>query len=154
MYSLSFLIVELEIARTTLLDVFEVSNGIPNGPRSCASWSCWIIRRTVFRRYGDKHPGGGFLLPPTYKVGAIRDSFQKITDLGIGNKARFLLVFIGNETPVGLWRNKAADFPDMKLVQYVNYFRGDRFGHSRCLWITAPAEGKKERVRRARTWKN
>ena len=27
MYSLSFLIVELETARTTLLDVFEVSNG-------------------------------------------------------------------------------------------------------------------------------
>ena len=31
MYSLSFLIVELETARTTLLDVFEVSNGTPNG---------------------------------------------------------------------------------------------------------------------------
>jgi hypothetical protein len=27
MYSLSFLIVELETARTTFLDVFEVSNG-------------------------------------------------------------------------------------------------------------------------------
>ena len=30
MYSLSFLIVELETARTALLDVFEVSNGTPN----------------------------------------------------------------------------------------------------------------------------
>ena len=30
MYSLSFLIVELETARTTLLDVFGVSNGTPN----------------------------------------------------------------------------------------------------------------------------
>jgi hypothetical protein len=31
MYSLSFLIVELETARTKLLDVFEVSNGTPQG---------------------------------------------------------------------------------------------------------------------------
>jgi len=30
MYALSFLIVELETARTALLDVFEVSNGTPN----------------------------------------------------------------------------------------------------------------------------
>jgi hypothetical protein len=33
MYSLSFLIVELETARTTLLDVFEVSTGTPK-------WNC------------------------------------------------------------------------------------------------------------------
>ena len=33
MYSLSFLIVELETARTTLLDVFEVSTGVPK-------WNC------------------------------------------------------------------------------------------------------------------
>ena len=32
----------------------------------------------------------------------------------IGNKACFLLVFIGNETPTGVWRNIPADFLDMK----------------------------------------
>jgi hypothetical protein len=30
------------------------------------------------------------------------------------------LVFIGNETPTGVWRNNPADFLDMKLVQYVS----------------------------------
>ena len=44
MYSLSFLIVELETARTTLLDAFEPSNGTPN-----RTWhaviSGWAVRQ-------------------------------------------------------------------------------------------------------------
>src|ERR1700726_1786181 len=84
--------------------------------------------------------------------GAIRVSSRERAVLRIGNKACPFSVFIGNETPTGVWRNKPADFLDMKLVQYVSH-SCDHFGQSPCLWITAPAEGKKERVRKARTWK-
>ena len=44
MYSLSFLIVELETARTTLLDVFEVSNNTPNRTWQAAI-SGWAVRQ-------------------------------------------------------------------------------------------------------------
>ena len=44
MYSLSFLILELETARTTLLDVFEVSNGTPNRTWQAAI-SGWAVRQ-------------------------------------------------------------------------------------------------------------
>ena len=44
MYSLSFLIVELETARTTLLDVFEVSNGTANRTWHAAT-SGWAARQ-------------------------------------------------------------------------------------------------------------
>ena len=44
MYSLSFLIVELETARATLLDVFEVSNGTPKWTWHAAI-SGWAVRQ-------------------------------------------------------------------------------------------------------------
>jgi hypothetical protein len=44
MYSLSFLIVELETARKTLLDVFEVSNGTPQWTWH-AALSGWAMRQ-------------------------------------------------------------------------------------------------------------
>jgi len=44
MYSLSFLIVELETARTTLLDVFDVSNGTPKWTWQVAI-SGWGVRQ-------------------------------------------------------------------------------------------------------------
>jgi len=44
MYSLSFLIVEMETARTTLLDVFEVSNGTAKWNWQAAI-SGWAVRR-------------------------------------------------------------------------------------------------------------
>jgi hypothetical protein len=44
MYSLSFLIVELETARTKLLDAFEVSNGTPKGAWQAAI-SGWGVRQ-------------------------------------------------------------------------------------------------------------
>jgi hypothetical protein len=43
MYSLSFLIVELETARTTLLDVFAVSNGRPNWTWHAAIAGCELL---------------------------------------------------------------------------------------------------------------
>jgi hypothetical protein len=46
MYSLSFLIIELETARTTLLDVFEVSNGTPNRTWQ-AGISGWAVRQNL-----------------------------------------------------------------------------------------------------------
>jgi hypothetical protein len=42
MYSLSFLIVELETARTTLLGVFEVSNGTANWTWKTAISGCAV----------------------------------------------------------------------------------------------------------------
>jgi hypothetical protein len=44
MYSLSFLIVELETARITLLDAFEVSNGRANRIWHAAT-SGWTVRQ-------------------------------------------------------------------------------------------------------------
>jgi len=44
MYSLSFLIVELETARATLLDVFEVSNGTPKWTWHAAI-AGWAVRQ-------------------------------------------------------------------------------------------------------------
>jgi hypothetical protein len=82
------------------------------------------------RRY--KHPWVTFLFPSTYKVGAIRVSFQKRAVLRIGNKACRFLVFIVKETSSGVWRNKPADFLDMKLVQDVSHSWCDRFGQSPC----------------------
>jgi hypothetical protein len=62
MYSLSFLIVELETARTTLLDVFEVSDGKPN----------WTTLRVG--------------LPGTNGCAQeINDVFSQIDDYGKGN---------------------------------------------------------------------
>jgi hypothetical protein len=87
---------------------------------SCTSWSCWIIQRTVIRAAATTSRGY-LLLPSTYKVGAIRVSSQKRAVLRIGNKACPLLVFIGKETQSGVWRNKPADFLDLKLVQDVSH---------------------------------
>jgi hypothetical protein len=44
MYSLSYWIVELETARTTILDAFEVSNGTPNRTWRAAT-SGWPVRQ-------------------------------------------------------------------------------------------------------------
>ena len=71
-------------------------------------------------RGGYKHPGVAFLRPSTCK-GAIRVFSRERAVLTIGNKACPFLVFIGNETPTGVWRNKPADFLDMKLAQYVSH---------------------------------
>jgi hypothetical protein len=64
---------------------------------------------------------GVAFLPPSTCKGAIRVSSRERAVLRIGNKARPFLVFIGNETPTGVWRNKPADFLDMKLVRYVSH---------------------------------
>ena len=90
---------------------------------SCASWSCWIIQRTVIRGCRYKDPGVTFLLPSTYKVGAIRVSSQKRAVLRIGNKACPLLVFIGKETPSGLGRVYAEETRSGQLPEIARTLR-------------------------------
>jgi hypothetical protein len=96
---------------------------------------------------------GVAFLPPSTCKGAIRVSSRERAVLRIGNKACPFLVFIGNETSTGVWRNKPADFLDMKLMQYVSHSWCDHLVTHHVSGLLHQQKKEKERVRRAQTWR-